>query len=150
MKRKEALALGDLLCLANEITRFRVRIVFPPFLRKMRWPSGRLTLFRQGFFFFACCDRGKPPEAPPPPSISSKQLMLRAPSFHKKMSLSFPTSRHNLIETMTWSDVILHNIDEFIARIHFPQSIDRFHCHATIKKINWKPSSGRSQENEMF
>ena len=27
--------------------------------------------------------------------------------------------------------------------------IDSFHCHAT-KKINWKPSSGRSQENEML
>ena len=26
---------------------------------------------------------------------------------------------------------------------------DRFHCHAR-KKINWKPSSGRSQENEML
>ena len=27
--------------------------------------------------------------------------------------------------------------------------IDRFHCHAT-KKLNWKPSSGRNQENEML
>ena len=27
--------------------------------------------------------------------------------------------------------------------------IDRFHCHAT-KKFNWKPSSGRNQENECF
>ena len=26
--------------------------------------------------------------------------------------------------------------------------IDRFHCHATKKY--WKPSRGRSQENEMF
>ena len=25
--------------------------------------------------------------------------------------------------------------------------IHRFHCHATKKIINWKPSSGRSQEN---
>ena len=31
----------------------------------------------------------------------------------------------------------------------WPPSIDRFHCHAT-KKINWKPSKGRSQENEML
>ena len=28
------------------------------------------------------------------------------------------------------------------------RQIDRFHCHAT-KRINWKPSSGRRQENEM-
>ena len=27
--------------------------------------------------------------------------------------------------------------------------IDRFHCHAT-KKINWKTSGGRSQENECY
>ena len=27
-------------------------------------------------------------------------------------------------------------------------AIDSFHCHAT--KINWKPSSGRSQESEML
>ena len=28
--------------------------------------------------------------------------------------------------------------------------IHRFHCHATKKIINWKPSSGRSQENLNF
>ena len=29
-------------------------------------------------------------------------------------------------------------------------SIDRFYCHATKKKKNWKQSSRRSQENEML
>ena len=36
--------------------------------------------------------------------------------------------------------------------ISLKQATDRFQCRAIkrFKKINWKPSSGRSQENEML
>ena len=71
--------------------------------------SGPLTLFRPVFFFCASCGGGgrgrRSPAAAP---ITSKTLMIRPPKLHRIMFLSFPTSRHNLIGTVTslWLHIV--------------------------------------------
>ena len=68
--------------------------------------SGPLTLFRPVFFFCASCEGGGGEEVSAP--ITSKTLMIRPPKLHRIMFSSFPTSRQNLIGTVTslWLHIV--------------------------------------------
>ena len=55
-------------------------------------------IFRPGFFFCLLRSRWGVER---PPSLTSKLLMVRTQQWHKIMYTSFPTFRHNLIDTIT-------------------------------------------------
>ena len=67
--------------------------------------SGPLTLFRPVFFFCASCGGGEGEVSAP---ITSKTVMIRPPKLHRIMFSSFPTSRQNLIGTVTslWLHIV--------------------------------------------
>ena len=77
--------------------------------------SGPLTLFRPVFFFCASCGGGgrgrRSPAAAP---ITSKTLMIRPPKLHRIMFSSFPTSRHNLIGTVTLLNFVPPQSEKFL------------------------------------